>query len=248
MEVVRKLLKRLYCVKTGAEGADGTQVPYCQGYPGVVAVMKSMRVAGFFAVLLLAAQAGAQLADPGWDSSGIYFSESATDGTWCTDASPGTTLTAYLCLTKPTDTSGYVYWEGRLEISGGGQFTGFSLRGDATNAASSPVFEVSYGTPLPYNTSASTVVLELSVLVQWEYTVAMRWWPLDSPSGTDDLPVYRAVDTPDGEYISLGYSNGWDSATGVPNWCASINDLNCLDNPSAPTREISWSEIKTLYR
>jgi hypothetical protein len=207
----------------------------------------SQRLLVLCCLLACCAAASAQVADPDNNSSGIYFAEDASDGTWCTDATPGSTLTAYLCLTNATDTSGFIYWEGRLDISSGGQFTGFTIRGDGVNASAAPEFVVSYGTPLPYHASDSTVILEMDVLVQWEYTVAMRWWPIDSPSGTDPLPVYKTVANPD-TYVSLGYSNGWNQGTGVPNWCASINDLNCLDNPSAPTREISWSEIKTLYR
>ena len=198
-------------------------------------------------ILVLAGAAAAQVADPDDNSSGIYFAEDASAGTWCTDAATGSILTAYLCLTNATDISGFIYWEGRLDISSGGSFTGFTIRGDGTNASSAPDFMVTYGTPLPYHASDSTVILEMDVLVQSKYTIAMRWWPANSPSGSDPLPTYKTVAAPD-TYVSLGYSNGWNQGTGVPNWCASINDLNCLESPSTPVREISWSEVKTLYR
>ncbi|RKZ16819.1 hypothetical protein DRQ50_05680, partial [bacterium] len=122
-----------------------------------------MYVLAICMIATLVGAATAQVADPAANSSGIYFAESAASGTWCTDATPGTTLTAYLCLTKATDTSGFIYWEGRLDISTGGTYTGFTIRGDGTNASVAPDFMVSYATPLLHQ--ESTVILELDVLV-----------------------------------------------------------------------------------
>ncbi len=206
------------------------------------------------AILLVAGVVQGQPADTADNSSGIYFDEGAGNGTWCTTVTQGGTVTAYLCLTNATDSlgdpnnSGFTFWEGTLDVSAGGAYTDFRIRGGGTNAATEPEFVVTYGTPLPYAPSLSTVLLEMDVLVDWEYMVALRWWPASSPSGGASLPTYATVDAPT-TYVTLGYSFDWDAGTGVPYWCAAINDPDCLSGPIVvPAQELSWGDVKNLYR
>ena len=183
--------------------------------------------------------------DPDPDGIGIYFDEGAIDESWCATASSGSQLTAYLCLTRASDESGFTNWEGRIESSVPGTLVGFAIRGGGTNAAVEPEFVVSYGTPLPFQ--LSTVLLEITVDVVWDWPTGLRVWPASSPSGSDELPAY-ATTASAGAYSTLGYSFGWDDMTKIPNWCASINDDNCLNAPSVPVDTASWGRIKALYR
>jgi hypothetical protein len=183
--------------------------------------------------------------DPDDDGIGIYFDEGAIDGSWCATAAIGSQVTAFLCLTRATDTSGFTDWEGRIESSVPGSLVGFSIRGDGTNLAVAPEFVVNYGTPLPYQ--LSTVLLEITVDVVWEWPTGLRVWPASSPSGSVELPAY-ATTASAGAYQTLGYSFSWNEVTKVPNWSASINDADCLQAPSVPAEDASWGGVKVLYR
>jgi hypothetical protein len=179
--------------------------------------------------------------DPSPDGIGIYFDETARE--WCATATPGTQVMAYLCLTRASDNSGFLSWEGSVESSVSGVFSSFALRGDAVNAAVAPEFVVSFGTPLPYQ--VSTVLAEITIDVIWEFSIALRVGPAASPSGADPLPVYTTTAEP-GVYKNLQYLWGWDGMTS--NWSASINDANCADGPSVDQDDATWSGIKALYR
>lgn len=183
--------------------------------------------------------------DPDPNGIGTFFDEGAVNESWCATAATGSQLTAYLCLTRATDTSGFTNWEGRIESSVPGSLVGFSIRGDGTNSAVEPEFVVSYGTPLPYQ--ISTVLLEITVEVVWQWSTGLRVWPASAPSGSVELPAYATVASA-GVYQTLGYSFGWDAGTKVPNWCAAINDDTCLSGPSVPTDSATWGGIKALYR
>ena len=80
------------------------------------------------AILLVAGVVQGQPADTDDNSSGIYFDEGAGDGTWCTAVTQGGTVTAYLCLTRGSDNSGFTFWEGTLDVSAGGAYTDFRIR------------------------------------------------------------------------------------------------------------------------
>ena len=179
--------------------------------------------------------------DPDPNGIGIFFDEGAIDESWCATGAVGSQLTAYLCLTRATDTSGFTNWEGRIESSVPVSLVGFAIRGDGTNSAVEPEFVVSYGTPLPYQ--LSTVLLEITVDVVWEWSIALRVWPATSPSGGEEVPAYATVSSA-GAYETLGYSFGWDPVTKIPAWCASINDSHCLIAPSVPAEGASWGGIK----
>ncbi len=189
--------------------------------------------------------ASADPVDPDANGIGIFFDEGAIAGSYCTEALVGTQLTAYLCLTRATDTSGFTNWEAVIESSVPESLVGFSIRGDGTNSAAEPEFVVSYGTPLPYE--LSTVLLEITVDVVWEWSIALRVWPASEPSGSEVLPAY-ATTASAGVYQTLGYLFGWNSVTKVPNWCTSINDADCQNGPSVPTDSATWGGIKALYR
>ena len=194
-------------------------------------------------VLLWAGAALAQPADPDPDGIGIYFDEGAT--TWCTDVASPSQVTAYLCLTRASDLSGFVAWEGRIEASDGCTISAFQIRGDGTNNATEPEFVVTYGTPLAY--ALSTVLLDITVDVEWEWAVGLRVWAASTPSGPENLPAYATVAEP-ATFRTLGYSWGWDEGSGIPNWCAGINDANCPDGPSVAAPSATWSGVKALYR
>jgi|GEM_PF-3431542 len=183
--------------------------------------------------------------DPDPDGIGIYFSQAADGTSWCTDAAVGSQLKAYVCLTRAVDTSGFTAWEARVECSVPEAVVGFDLRGGGVNAAVEPEFVVSFGTPLPYG--ISTVLLDITLDVVWEWSIALRLWPADAPSGPKPLPAYTTTALA-GTYRTLGYSLGWDAATMVPSWCAGINDDNCLTGPSVPADNASFGSIKALYR
>jgi len=183
--------------------------------------------------------------DPDDDMTGIFFDEGAIDESWCATAATGSQVTAYLCLTRATDTSGFTNWEGRIESSVPGSLVGFAVRGDGTNSAVEPEFVVSYGTPLPYQ--LSTVLVEITVEVVWQWPTGLRVWPASAPSGSAELPAYATVASA-GVYQTLGYSFGWNAETKVPAWCAAINDDTCLTRPSVPTDSATWGGIKALYR
>lgn len=189
--------------------------------------------------------AGAEPVDPDPDGIGIYFTEEAGNDSWCATAASGTQLTAYVCLTRAADTSGFTAWEGRVECSVPEAVVGYTIRGGGTNASVEPDFLVSFPTPLPYQ--ISTVILEVSLDVVWEWSIALRLWPAEVPSGAEALPAYTTTALA-GAYRTLGYSFGWNPATKVPNWCASINDDSCLAGPSVPAEDQSWGSVKALYR
>ena len=202
-------------------------------------------ITAFFMILVMGTAAGANPIDPDPDGIGIYFDEGAIDGSWCATGDPGTQVTAFLCLTRAADTSGFAAWEGRIESSIPSALVGFAIRGDGTNAAVAPEFVVSYGTPLPYQ--LSTVLLEITMDVVWEWPIGLRVWPAAVPSGSDELPAYATSALP-GTYRTLGYSFGWNMATKVPNWCATVNDADCLNGPSVRTEGAAWGRVKALYR
>lgn len=183
--------------------------------------------------------------DPDADGIGIYFDEGAGADSWCTSGTVGSQVTAYLCLTRAQDNSGFTNWEGRIESSVGDALAGFNIRGDGTNLATAPEFVVTYGTPLPWQ--ISTVLLDITVDVLWEWSIALRIWPASVPSGGDELPAYATASS-GGVYRTLGYSFGWDQGTKVPNWCASINDGGCSTGPSVNADDSSWGAVKALYR
>ena len=195
------------------------------------------------ALLTLAGAALGDPIDPDPNGIGIFFDEGGE--VWCADALEGSQLTAYLCLTRATDQSGFTAWEGRIEASAPNVLVDFTLRGDATNSASDPEFVVSLGTPLPYQ--ISTVLLEMTVEATWEWAIGLRVWPASSPRGAANLPAYETTGNP-GVFTVLQYTLGWDLDTEVPNWCAGINDDTCLGGPQVATEAQTWGTVKALYR
>jgi len=204
-----------------------------------------MRSCVLMLVCLLAGTAAADPIDPSADGIGIYFDEDAR--IWCADADVGTQVTAYLCLTNASDTSNFLGWEATIESSVSGTLTDFQLRGDAESTAPAPEFVVSFNTPLPY--TQSTVLMDITIDVIWEYSIALRVKPASSPSGPDNLPAYKTTLEPS-TYTSLQYLWGWDVVTEVPNWSAAVNNPDCLtdDGPTVPVRDTTWSAVKALYR
>lgn len=189
-----------------------------------------------------AAAAVAQPIDPQANGIGIFFEAGGRE--WCATAPAGTQVTAYLCLTRASDSSGFLGWEARVEASRPAALAGFAIRGDGVNAATAPEFVVSYGTPLPYQ--LSTVLMDITIDVVWEWSIALRVWPASVPSGTENLPAYTTTAEP-AVHKPLQYLWGWD-ADQVPLWLASINDPACADGPSVPADGASWSAVKALYR
>jgi len=199
-------------------------------------------------VLLCIALAGPVLADPvdpDPDGIGIYFEPGAGNGSWCATAPEGSLVTAYLCLTRASDISGFTAWEAAVETSAPGALVGFNILGGGINTATAPEMVVTLDTPLPFQ--LSTILAEITVDVVWEWSVGLRVLPAASPQGPVNLPGYATVDDPV-NFQPLQYSWGWNQATESPNWCATINDDNCLSQPGVPTEERSWESVKSLYR
>lgn len=196
-------------------------------------------------ILVLAHSALAQPADTDPNGIGIYFDQGAGDNSWCISAPTGSQVLAYLCLTRASDHSGFTAWEATIEGSVEGMLAGFNIMGGGINSAIAPEFVVSYDTPLPYQ--LSTVLMEITVNVVWEWNLALRVWPAANPRCVENLPSYATVDAP-GTFRPLQYPWGWDLTTETPNWCASINDELCIEGPSAPVDNLSWDNLKALYR
>ena len=197
-------------------------------------------------IIVAGAAAGwAQPIDPSPDGIGIFFDEGGR--VWCETAAPGGQVPAYLCLTNASDNSNFVAWEARIECSVPPALAGMTIRGDGVNTASAPEFVVSYGTPLPYQ--RSTVLLDITLDVVWEWSIALRVWPATNPSGGANLPSYSTSAEP-GVAKTLQYLWGWEPATQIPNWLASVNDPSCETNegPSVPVDAASWGGVKALYR
>jgi len=200
-------------------------------------------------LMILAGAAFGEPIDPDPNGIGIFFDEGGE--VWCADALVGNQLTAYLCLTRAEDEfgnpdeTGFTAWEGRIEASAPNVLVGYSLRGDATNSASEPEFVVAMGTPLPYQ--ISTVLLEMTVEVTWEWAIGLRVWPSSNPRGPSNLPAFETAGNP-GVFRNLQYTLGWDLPTEVPNWCAGINDDTCLGGPQVATEVQTWGTVKALYR
>jgi hypothetical protein len=205
-----------------------------------------MKILSFILVVVvsLASLASAQPADPDPNGIGIYFDQGAVDGSWCASGDVGTQVTAYLCLTRGSDQSGFTAWEAPIESSVPSALAAFQIQGDATNTAVAPEFVVTYATPLPWQ--LSTVLLEITLDVVWEWSIALRVWPASVPSGEKNLPAYATVDEP--AFVTLGYSFGWDQVSEIPNWCASINDDACPGGPSVDVEDSAWGRVKALYR
>ena len=194
-------------------------------------------------IALGASGAWGQPIDPSPDGVGIFFEEGGR--VWCGSGAPGTQLTAYLCLTNASDTSDFIAWEARIESSVPAALAAFAIRGDGVNAATAPEFVVSYGTPLPYQ--RSTVLLDITLDVVWEWSIALRVWPASAPSGPANLPAYATTAEP-AVFKPLQYLWGWEPSTQIPAWLASVNDPGCPDGPSVPADGASWSGVKALYR
>lgn len=197
--------------------------------------------------LVLVCAGGAAVAQPidtHPDGIGIFFETGGRE--YCATALAGTQVTAYLCLTRASDNSGFLSWEARIEASRPAALAGFAIRGDGVNAATAPEFVVSYGTPLPY--ALSTVLMEITIDVVWEWSIALRVWPASVPSGAENLPVYTTTAEP-AVYKPVQYLWGWD-ANQEPLWLASLNDPSCdtVLGPSVPADGASWSAVKALYR
>lgn len=199
---------------------------------------------------LLATLAGAAVAqpvDPEPNGIGIYFDEGAVAGSYCAEAPMGTQLTAYLCLTRASRQSGFTAWECLLDATAEGVFSGFSLRGDAVNTGTEPEFVVNLGTPLPYQ--LSTVLMDITIEVVWDWPIGMRPLAVSSPRGpVMNLPAYEVVGEP-GVFHPLQPPFGLEGGAGTdPKWCAGINDDTCLNGPQVDVEETTWGALKALYR
>jgi hypothetical protein len=207
--------------------------------------MQKTLLLGCLAVMALASTAFAQI-DPDPDGVGIYFDEAAY--VYCTDAEVGTQLTAYLCFTRISSSSGIGRWESKIEVSDPAAILGWALRGQATNSTMAPEFAVQLAEPLPY--VSSLVVLEIELQVMNGYPLALRVWPVSDPTvmiGGYGLPGYATGDDPE-DFRTLGYSWGWDQTTGTPYWCTVVNPVGSCDDPPTATPTRTWGGIKALYR
>lgn len=198
-------------------------------------------------MVVLSGAAIADPVDPEPNGIGIYFDEGAGPGTYCEMAPMGTQLTAYLCLTRASHQSGFTAWECLLESSVPGAFTGFSIRGDAVNTATEPEFVVDLGTPLPYQ--LSTVLMDITIEVVWDWPIGMRPLAVSSPRGpVGNLPAYEVAAEP-GVFYPLQPPFGLEGGAGSdPNWCAGINDDTCLNGPQVAVEDATWGTLKALYR
>ena len=66
-------------------------------------------------LMILAGAAYGEPIDPDPNGIGIFFDEGGE--VWCANAAVGGQMTAYLCLTRASDQTGFTQWEGRIEAS-----------------------------------------------------------------------------------------------------------------------------------
>jgi hypothetical protein len=183
--------------------------------------------------------------DPDPNGIGIYFDEGAN--VYCMQTEVGNQTSAYLCLTRITSESGISKWEAKVEVSRPSDVLAWNLMGQGTNTSETPEFNVDLTEPLPWQ--SSLVVLEMTISIQAVHPLVFRVHPVENPSvpgAPFPLPAYALGDDPS-EFRTLGYSWGWDPATGEPNWCAVINPAGDCSDPPTANSSSSWGGIKALY-
>jgi hypothetical protein len=111
-------------------------------------------------------------AAPPTDCLGIYFDPEGS--LYCKEGVLGE-IEAYLILTNPSDTTGVMGWECRIEmeVPPGNYFAGFELPTKSINAATPPDFIVGLAECLPYEPTVHLATLKLVVLTsdRWNFYV-----------------------------------------------------------------------------
>jgi len=204
--------------------------------------MKKLVVLLGVASLLVAGGAAAQI-DPDLDMFGFYFDEGAT--IFCTDATIGTQVPVYLCITNPSDVgappTNYTVsgWECSFEttLPANVFILSQTMRGDQpTNFSSTPNdYIVGLGTPFTW--APVVVVLDVLVGLFGPGEVNFTLHPAENSSFDPPAPGYASGDDAN-ILIPCGYSAGGEVV------CAVINgDCNVT-----ASEDQTWGAVKTLYK
>lgn len=188
-------------------------------------------------VLMVMAIAGTALAqiDPDVNSIGVYFDQDATINCW--SVAPYVPISAYLCATNISESSGISGWECNVEVGplSNVLVLSWSLLGFAVNARTPPDFAVGLASPLPW--APSIVLLDIQMLALGPLPIYFTLHPVYPSSFNPPSPGYAAGNDP-GNLIPLGYSVGSEDV------CAILNgDCYAIGN-----EEMSWGGVKALYR
>ncbi len=186
--------------------------------------------------LLVAGQVFADPIDPDKDGIGVYFDPCACVN--CVPMEVGSQW-GYIVITHPTSPEGVGGWEARMDFDGPAALSDWEVMGDALNFLSPPQFYVGIGTPVINPFTYPAIIVARFQLHLYDDTVPVNFY-LDgiySPSLESGQPAY--LDGSDYNIIKP-----LQQPTGGPDIpCATING-DC----AVPTEDISWGDIKSLYR
>lgn len=204
--------------------------------------MRKLLVLLGLASLVVAGTAFAQT-DQDPDMIGIYVDAGAVEN----HAEPGAAgpYPVYLCMTNASAASGVSGWECSVEVTAGVFVLAWTYNGTAVNALSPPDFAVGLADPLPWEPVIVLMTATVGLFTPNIVELTVKPQPIPSiPDTPFPLPAYAAGDDP-GDLRSLGYSTGWDPATGEPNVSCVLNGV-----PPFPigNDEETWGGVKNLYR
>lgn len=191
---------------------------------------------------LFGATAFAQISDQ-IDGIGLYFDLDATE--FCLEFPPAPPpageLEAYLILTLPSNTSGIIGWQCRLDftVPTGCVVWSYAYPTPAMNMLSPPIFAVSIFDPLPYQSAMHLMTMTLHVSCPGPW--AFRVYPADFGTGKldpPDRPLYHPADDPAQEISMFQVSGGEQYPVAV------INGI-CDVIGSGPS---TWGGVKRLFR
>jgi hypothetical protein len=195
----------------------------------------------FASVMIIALGIGgnalAQL-DPDDDGIGVYFDPSAA-GSNCVFLEPGT-YRSFVVITHPTaQRAGVGGWEAKIWLTGPAIITNTTYEGNSLNFLSPPEYLVGIQIPLynPYMYPAVVVAYFDYVLL--DDTEPVYWWidAIFRSSLPEKVPAYL-----DGDDYNIIIP--LQQPTGGPDIpVASING-EC----AVPADDVSWGEMKTLFR
>jgi hypothetical protein len=172
-------------------------------------------------------------AHPYPDCIGIYFDGEATQ--YCRARASGQ-MEAYLFLINPTDSTGVIGWECRIDVDvpEGNYFAGFELRGDCINAANAPDFAVGLGTCLPWADIVHLATLKLIVVTSepWHFYIRPALH-----ASVEGRAAYAPCANPS-NLIAM------QPVSGDPDEPVAWINAPC----EVDTESHEWDKVKTLYR
>lgn len=190
-------------------------------------------VTAMLLLLTLACPALAQL-DPDPDGIGIYADPGATSV--CVTARPGDIFPVYLCITRPSTTTGIQAWACRVVVPENAQILAWNIPGFSLNVAQPPEFAVGRGTdwqlPAPV---VNIMTFYVSVTNRSPAYFYLEGAPL-AGTGFDQAPVYLEA----GDYETPHFLHSFPAGPSQPMFA--VNATIVAEEPT------SWGQVKALYR